>query len=135
MCRGFASRKYLRTYNRPAPGDPDNSYLVHKIEGVASISGQRMPLGGPFLTQSDIDLVRAWIAQGALNNSRSAEARQASDLPMRSRCAARGIMREHGASAAQASNVYTDRRCAKCSTTACTSCARRPTRRFRSATS
>ena len=53
---------------RVAPGDPDHSYLVQKIEGAAGISGQRMPLGGPFLAQSEIDLVRAWIAQGALNN-------------------------------------------------------------------
>ena len=53
---------------RVAPGDPDHSYLVQKIEGAAGISGQRMPFGGPFLTQSEIDLVRAWIAQGALNN-------------------------------------------------------------------
>ena len=53
---------------RVAPGDPDHSYLVQKLEGAAGISGQRMPLGGPFLTQSEIDQVRAWIAQGALNN-------------------------------------------------------------------
>jgi hypothetical protein len=53
---------------RVAPGDPDHSYLVQKIEGAAGISGQRMPLGGPFLAQSEIDQVRAWIAQGALNN-------------------------------------------------------------------
>jgi uncharacterized protein (TIGR03118 family) len=53
---------------RIAPGDPDHSYLVQKIEGAAGITGQRMPLGGPFLAQSDIDLVRAWVAQGALNN-------------------------------------------------------------------
>jgi len=53
---------------RVAPGDPDHSYLVQKIEGAAGISGQRMPLGGPFLAQAEIDLVRAWIAQGALNN-------------------------------------------------------------------
>jgi hypothetical protein len=51
-----------------APGDPDHSYLVQKIEGAASISGARMPFGGPFLAQSEINLVRAWIAQGALNN-------------------------------------------------------------------
>jgi mono/diheme cytochrome c family protein len=51
-----------------APGDPDHSYLVQKIEGAASISGARMPFGGPFLTQAEINLVRAWIAQGALNN-------------------------------------------------------------------
>ena len=51
-----------------APGDPDHSYLVQKIEGAPTISGARMPFGGPFLTQAEINLVRAWIAQGALNN-------------------------------------------------------------------
>jgi len=56
------------TLRRVTPGDPDHSYLVQKIEGAAGISGQRMPLGGPFLAQSEIDQVRAWIAQGALNN-------------------------------------------------------------------
>ena len=30
---------------RVKAGDPDNSYMVHKIEGLASISGDRMPLG------------------------------------------------------------------------------------------
>jgi len=49
---------------RVTPGDPDNSYLVQKIEGSASV-GARMPLGGPPLPQSSIDLVRAWIAEGA----------------------------------------------------------------------
>jgi uncharacterized protein (TIGR03118 family) len=53
---------------RVAPGDPDHSYLVQKIEGAAGISGARMPFGGPFLTQAEIDQVRAWVAQGALNN-------------------------------------------------------------------
>ncbi|MFO1425927.1 MAG: hypothetical protein U1F11_02925 [Steroidobacteraceae bacterium] len=49
---------------RVAPGDPANSYLVQKIEGRASV-GARMPLGGPALSQANIDLVRAWIASGA----------------------------------------------------------------------
>ena len=53
---------------RVAPGDPDHSYLIQKIEGAAGISGARMPFGGPFLTQAEIDQVRAWVAQGALNN-------------------------------------------------------------------
>lgn len=49
---------------RVTPGDPDASYLVQKIEGRAAV-GARMPLGGPPLPQSSIDLVRQWIAQGA----------------------------------------------------------------------
>jgi hypothetical protein len=49
---------------RVNPGDPDNSYLVHKIEGRAAVGG-RMPLGGPPLPQESIDLVKQWIAAGA----------------------------------------------------------------------
>lgn len=49
---------------RVAPGDPDNSYLVHKIEGSAAVGG-RMPRGGPSLGTTDIDLIRQWIAAGA----------------------------------------------------------------------
>jgi hypothetical protein len=30
---------------RVAPGNPDNSYLVRKLEGTAGITGSRMPLG------------------------------------------------------------------------------------------
>ncbi len=53
---------------RVKPGDPDNSYLIRKLEGTVGISGSRMPLGGPFLDQATIDQVRAWIAAGAPNN-------------------------------------------------------------------
>jgi uncharacterized protein (TIGR03118 family) len=45
-------------------GDPANSFLVHKLEGTQTV-GQRMPLGGPFLSQSEINEVRAWIQAGA----------------------------------------------------------------------
>jgi mono/diheme cytochrome c family protein len=51
-----------------AAGDPDNSYLVRKIEGAALISGVRMPPGGPYLSQAQIDDLRAWVAAGAPNN-------------------------------------------------------------------
>lgn len=50
--------------SRVAPGDPDNSYLVQKIEGTAA-AGERMPLGGPFLDAGTIAAVREWIANGA----------------------------------------------------------------------
>ena len=49
---------------RVIPGDPDNSFLIHKLEGTQNI-GQRMPLGGPFLDPSTIAVIRQWIANGA----------------------------------------------------------------------
>lgn len=50
--------------SRVEPGDPDNSYLVHKIEGTAGTGG-RMPLGLPPLDPAVIDDIRQWIADGA----------------------------------------------------------------------
>ena len=52
---------------RVAPGDPANSYLYRKITG-AGITGDRMPQGGPFLTDAQISLVRDWIRRGAPND-------------------------------------------------------------------
>lgn len=52
---------------RVIPGDPENSYLVRKIEG-RNINGVRMPSGGSPLTQQQINTIRAWIAAGAPNN-------------------------------------------------------------------
>ncbi len=52
---------------RVNPGNPNASYIVQKLEGTAAV-GSRMPLGGPFLSQTQIDLVRAWIAAGAPQN-------------------------------------------------------------------
>jgi hypothetical protein len=49
---------------RVAPGNPDASYLVHKLEGTAS-EGARMPLGGPPIAAETIAYVRQWIADGA----------------------------------------------------------------------
>jgi methionine-rich copper-binding protein CopC len=54
----------VSSLRRVLPGDPTNSYLLQKIEGRAAV-GSRMPLGGPPLPQSSIDLVRGWIAAGA----------------------------------------------------------------------
>jgi hypothetical protein len=56
------------TLLRVKPGDPDNSYLVQKIDGRATVGG-RMPLGRAPLPQASIDLVRSWIAAGATMNS------------------------------------------------------------------
>lgn len=51
---------------RVEAGDPDNSYLVQKLEGTAS-SGQQMPPGAA-LPQSEIDVIRQWITDGALDD-------------------------------------------------------------------
>ena len=61
------------TLDRIKPNDPVNSYLIDKIEGASGITGGRMPLGcgsvaDPCLDQATIDMVKAWVSQGALNN-------------------------------------------------------------------
>jgi hypothetical protein len=53
-------------FQRVEAGDPDNSYLVRKLEGTAS-SGQQMPPGAP-LPQSEIDVIRQWITDGATDD-------------------------------------------------------------------
>lgn len=53
---------------RVIPGDPENSYLIHKLEGRAGIAGQRMPISGPFLTPGQISVIRRWIELGARND-------------------------------------------------------------------
>jgi hypothetical protein len=58
----------LATMNRVTPGQPNSSYLVHKVQGThldEGGSGFQMPIGGSPLTQTQIDLIRAWIAAGA----------------------------------------------------------------------
>jgi hypothetical protein len=53
---------------RVIPNDPENSYLIHKLEGRAAITGVRMPLGGPYLTSGQILVIQRWIEIGAPNN-------------------------------------------------------------------
>jgi hypothetical protein len=50
---------------RVNPGNPGQSYLIQKLEGASGIVGGRMPLGGPYLTDAQINLVRTWITNGA----------------------------------------------------------------------
>ncbi|HEX9406999.1 MAG TPA: hypothetical protein VF975_06755 [Thermoanaerobaculia bacterium] len=57
----------MPSLNRVAPGDPANSYLYRKITG-AGITGDRMPQGGPYLSDAQIKLVRDWIRRGAPND-------------------------------------------------------------------
>ena len=47
-----------------APGDPEASYLVRKLEGRGLV-GDRMPLGKSPLTREEIDVIREWIRRGA----------------------------------------------------------------------
>ncbi|NCF14865.1 MAG: CHRD domain-containing protein [Gammaproteobacteria bacterium] len=53
--------------DRVTPNDPDNSYLIQKLEGTQAV-GLRMPQGGPFLDQATIDTIKEWINDGAPNN-------------------------------------------------------------------
>jgi hypothetical protein len=56
------------TFDRIEPGNPDDSYLIRKLEGGPGIMLSRMPQGGPFLNQATIDMVRQWTADGAPDN-------------------------------------------------------------------
>jgi hypothetical protein len=57
------------TLKRVDPGNPDGSYLVHKLEGAPGIVGLRMPRNGPpFLTSGQMRVIRRWIELGAKND-------------------------------------------------------------------
>lgn len=56
--------------DRIEPGDPDQSYLWHKVNGTqagppANGSGAQMPFGGPFLDVVDLDTLQQWIEDNA----------------------------------------------------------------------
>jgi hypothetical protein len=44
-----------------------NSIIVQKLKGTAAF-GSRMPFGGPFMSDEEIEVVVRWIAGGALNS-------------------------------------------------------------------
>ncbi len=59
--------------DRVEPSQPDFSYLVHKLQGTQldpGVGGQfnRMPRNADPLPQSQIDIIRLWITEGAKNN-------------------------------------------------------------------
>ena len=66
MTVGVASVQ-MPALKRVTASDPSNSYLYRKITG-AGITGDRMPQGGPFLTDAQTKLVRDWIRRGAPND-------------------------------------------------------------------
>lgn len=51
------------------PGDAAGSPLVDKIESDNPEFGVRMPEGGPFLTTERINQIKAWIDNGAENDT------------------------------------------------------------------
>ncbi len=77
MCHGGTQGLFLDSYGGVmagsvngaviAPGSPDGSKLVRKIRGTEAVGG-RMPFGGPYLSDDQIDLIAAWVAEGALDN-------------------------------------------------------------------
>ncbi len=56
------------TMNRVEPGDPEASYLIHKLAGThldVGGEGERMPRNGPLLSADELAAVESWIADGA----------------------------------------------------------------------
>jgi hypothetical protein len=53
------------TLDRVKPGDPDDSYIILKLQDSPGIVGSQMPLHETPLPQSTIDLIRQWITNGA----------------------------------------------------------------------
>ncbi len=64
---------------RVEPGNPDDSYLVQKIEGTAAVGG-RMPLGGAPLSQDTIAAIRQWITDGAAASAAARSSMAAAQL-------------------------------------------------------
>lgn len=71
---GFSTRSYRELMaggnlgTALVPGDPDNSLLVHFIEGRRG-EQRRMPLGGAPLSAQQITTIRQWIAEGAAEDA------------------------------------------------------------------
>lgn len=65
MLVGVASQQSAGV-QRVNPGNPNTSYLIQKLEGTAA-SGGRMPPAGA-LQQSDINTIRQWITDGAIDD-------------------------------------------------------------------
>ena len=52
-------------FNRVTAGDPNSSYIIRKLQGGPGISGEQMPLGGPYLSQGTLNVLKQWISDGA----------------------------------------------------------------------
>lgn len=49
------------------PGDIEDSYLIHKLEGQSRICGNKMPPRGT-LSATQLQIIKSWICHGAKNN-------------------------------------------------------------------
>ncbi len=91
---GYRLTSYEQTLSaadraRVVPGKPLASELLRRVRGLAQ---PRMPFDGPpFLTEDEITLIEAWIAQGA----RDAQGRPA-PIPVGARVRLHGILGEAG---------------------------------------
>jgi hypothetical protein len=63
------------TFDRVKAGDPNNSYIILKLQGSPGIVGSRMPLNETPLPQSTIDVIRQWITNGAPQGATTASAK------------------------------------------------------------
>ena len=81
------------------PGDPNASLLFLKVSSQSPPVGGMMPLGGPPLTDIEIELIRVWIEQGALEQE---------DMP------ADGGDGDAAGSAANGEIIYLSNNCAAC---------------------
>ena len=63
----FEDYPELLQFNRVIPYDPDNSVIWNRIANTGRF-GSLMPQGGPKLPQAQIDTIRQWILEGALDN-------------------------------------------------------------------
>ena len=64
MIVGVASAEHPELL-RINPGNPDNSYIIRKLEGGPDIAGVQMPRGRTPLPQDVINAIRVWVARGA----------------------------------------------------------------------
>lgn len=65
MLVGVESTRAAGT-QRVNPTNPNNSYLIQKLEGTAASGGQMPPSGA--LPQADINTIRQWISAGAIDD-------------------------------------------------------------------
>jgi hypothetical protein len=61
-------RSLLSVKPRVQPGSPENSFLVEKIEAAMPSAGAAMPLHYERLNTTEVEILRRWIAQGALDD-------------------------------------------------------------------
>lgn len=77
-CHGGLNGVTLRSYtdvmnsvgtqygtNVVSPGEPDESPIIDKISSANPQYGVRMPQGGPYLSDDEIDAIVQWIQEGA----------------------------------------------------------------------